>query len=112
MTDDLNEIKAKRKKELMDKIKQQGAQQEAVERQKQQLNAIKQQAIKKLTTKKARERIGRIRAADPEKAEKIELMIIKLYQAGRIQGKINDEKLKEILKKIKSQKKETKITRK
>lgn len=111
MTEELEQAREKRKQEMMQRIQQQQLEEESQQTQKHQQEAMKNQVVKRITTKKARERIGRIRAADPQKAEKLESMIIQLYQAGRIQGKVNDETLRKILKQIKSQKRETKITR-
>jgi len=66
--------------------------------------------INRILTPEARERLGNIRLARPEFARQIEILLIQLYQAGQLPKKLTDEKLKEILERIHSRKKETKIT--
>ena len=64
--------------------------------------------VKQLLTKEALERYGNIKAAYPEKAMQIIAIIGQAIQAGRI-NKIDDDQLKELLKKITPQKKEFKV---
>ena len=114
MTDDLEALRKRRLQELMQQ--QQGEQ--AMQQQMQQQMQMEQidQKIKtimhQIMTPKARERLGNIRVANPEFSRQIEVMLIQLYQAGRLPKKITDEQLKEILKKIQSQqRRETKIVK-
>jgi programmed cell death protein 5 len=67
--------------------------------------------LNKLLEPDARQRLGNIRAANPELASKVEALIIYLYQEGQIKGKISDEQLKQILTKV-GGRRETKIIRK
>lgn len=60
---------------------------------------------------KALARLGNIRAANPMQAEKVEAMLLYLYQSGQIKDRIPDKLFKQILGKL-SAKRETKITRK
>ncbi len=110
MPEDLSEIREKKKQELKEKMRE--GRQEKQEQAQKQAEAMKKQMLKQALTKKARERLGRIRAAKPEKAEKIESLIIRLHRSGQIKGKIDDEKLKELLKQINKGKKELNIKRK
>ncbi|MFB6204029.1 MAG: DNA-binding protein [Candidatus Nanohaloarchaea archaeon] len=59
---------------------------------------VKQMAAQYLT-KKARERLGNIRAADPQKAQALETQIARLGRAGQV-DKVTDEQLKEILRSL------------
>jgi programmed cell death protein 5 len=43
--------------------------------------------------------------------DQIELQLIQLAQAGRVQSKITDDQLKELLRKLAGQKRDIKITR-
>lgn len=67
--------------------------------------------LNKLLEPEARQRLGNIKAANPELARKVESMIIYFYEAGQIKDKIDENQLKQILTKI-GGKRETKITRK
>ena len=113
MTDDLEALRKKRLQQLMQQQSEQAMQQQL--QQQIQMEQIDQQIkiiIQQIMTPTARERLGNIRAANPEFARQIEIMLIQLYQAGRLPKKINDEQLKEILKKIQSQQqRETTIIR-
>jgi len=67
--------------------------------------------IKKILTPKARERLANIRIARPDFARQIEILLIQLYQTGRLPKQITDEQLKEMLEKLRSKKREIKIRR-
>ncbi len=109
MPKDISEIREEKKEKLKRKFQEQ--REEKQEQAEKQANAIKKQMLKQALTKEARERLGRIRAADPEKAEQVELLLIKVWKSGQAQGKINDDKLKQLLKQISSNKRETNIKR-
>lgn len=66
----------------------------------------------KLLSKKAFERLGRIRIANPILGSQLEAYLVQLYEAGQLQGEIDDNKLKQILKVITPKKRKTKIKRK
>jgi DNA-binding TFAR19-related protein (PDSD5 family) len=57
------------------------------------------------------ERLGNIRAANPMQAEKVEAMLLYLFQSGQIKDRIPDELFKQILGKL-SARRDTRITRK
>lgn len=76
-----------------------------------QIEAIKKEVLGKILTKEAYERLARIRTVNPEFANQVDLYLLQIYQAGKIQERITDGKLKEILK-ILSEKKSFRIKRK
>jgi programmed cell death protein 5 len=76
---------------------------------KEQLQQLKTQLLPKILEKKARERLNLVRIAHPQLAEKIELTLIQAAQAGQIQEKVDDEKLKDILKRIQEEKQSFRI---
>ena len=81
-------------------------QQEELESQQkiQQLETIARQVL----TKEALQRYGNIKAAHPEKAAQLLLVIGQAVQSGQI-NKIDDDQLKEILIKLTPEKKDFKI---
>jgi len=76
-----------------------------------QFEAMKKQALSKFLSKEAYERLGRVRFSNSELATKVELYLIQVYQAGKINQKVTDDQMKEILRLL-SEKKEFKITKK
>lgn len=72
----------------------------------------KSQILRSILSRKARERLARIKMAKPELGQLIENQLILLSQRGGIEGRISDERFKELLKRInqrRSEEKETKI---
>lgn len=112
MAQDISEIKEQKKEELKEELGEKEEKSRGREKLQKKREALKKQTLKKAMTKDARERLGRIRAANEEKAKKIESLVVKLWKSNQIQGKITDEKLKKILKKISSGNKEINIKRK
>ncbi|MBS3817610.1 MAG: DNA-binding protein [Candidatus Thermoplasmatota archaeon] len=105
--EDLEEIKKKKMQDIKEKQGSPEAQEEAKEK----MEAQKKAMLRKVMTTDARERLGRVRMARPQLAEKIESQIISLAQRGATKGKIDDETLKELLKKVSGQKKDINIKR-
>lgn len=99
------------KKQKLQQLKEQKESSEEQERSEEQFEAQKKAILRKLMTPRARERLGRVRVARPEIAKNIESQIIMLAQRGAIQGKITDETLKDLLKKLTDNKKDINIKR-
>ncbi|MBN2330186.1 MAG: DNA-binding protein [Candidatus Aenigmarchaeota archaeon] len=62
-----------------------------------QIEELKKQLMTKMLSKEAFERLGRVRAVNPELASQVELYLIQVYQTGKMQDKISDRKMKDIL---------------
>ena len=75
------------------------------------MEAQKRQAMIQLLTPEARARLANIRLTKPEFVDQIEIQLIQLAQAGRVQSQITDDQLKELLKKLIGQKREINIKR-
>ncbi|PTD94043.1 DNA-binding protein [archaeon SCG-AAA382B04] len=105
--DDIEEIRQKKLEELKEK---KGSQEE-LEQRKQQQEAQKKKLLKKIMTSEARQRLSNLRMAKPEFVESIEQQLILLAQKGSIQGKIDDDQFKKILKKAQSDSKDINIKR-
>ncbi|MEM0492731.1 MAG: DNA-binding protein [Candidatus Thermoplasmatota archaeon] len=94
-----------RQQQMQEALDDQEAQQREIEQQ-------RQQVLRLILTSEARERLGRIRIARPDIAEAVENQLILLAQSGRLQSKITDEYLREILSRIMPKKKDINIRRK
>jgi len=99
------------KRRMMQEIQQQ-QQEEQQEAQEEYVQAQKKALMRQILTPKARERLGRIRIAQPQRAEMIENQLIRLYQMGRIQEKLDDEQFQEVLKRLTPKKRDINIRRK
>ncbi len=103
---ELEEIKRRKMMELMS----QGGEEEE-ELRKQQEEMARQNILRQILEPEARERLARLKLARPDLAQVVENQLILLAQSGRIYKKISDAELKEILRRLTSQKREIKIVR-
>lgn len=71
------------------------------------LRVIKMQVLEP----KARERLANLKLVKPDMATQLEIYLAQLYQSGQIRGRISEEQMIAILKKL-SEKKEYTIRRK
>jgi programmed cell death protein 5 len=77
----------------------------------QQVEQQKQTLLRQILTPEARSRINNLKMIKPEFAAQLELQLIQLAQAGRLQIPLTDEQLKELLAKLQSTKRDIKIRR-
>jgi programmed cell death protein 5 len=96
--EELEEIRRKKMEQLQDQAGDQD--EEAVEAQRQQAEAQKKAILRQHLTDGARKRLNTVKMSKPENGEKVEQQIIALAQSGRIQGKIDEEKMKELLREL------------
>ena len=105
---ELDEIRKKKLEELkrqqLGALQQQDSEKAQIQQQVQQLEIIVKQAF----TKEALERYGNLKAAFPERAVQVLAILANAIQSGQI-SKIDDNELKEILKKLTPEKKEFNI---
>ena len=108
--DELEEIRRRKLSELraaqLEKIQQQAKEEEQLKQQIEQLETIVKQAL----TKEALQRYGNLKAAFPDRAVQLLVILAQAIQSGQI-NKIDDNTLKEILKKISPEKRDVKIKR-
>jgi len=79
------------------------------EEQREALEAQKQAILRQLLTEEARQRLANVKLVRPQLAESVEMRLIQLAQQGAVQEKLTDSQLKEILRKIQGQKRDTKV---
>jgi len=104
---EIDDIRAKRMEELQ-KLQQQQSQPSSEEEQmKEQIHQL-ESIVKHAMTKDALARFGNLRAGHPEKAIQLLVVLAQAIQQGQIQ-KVDDNTLKEILKKLTPKKKDIKI---
>jgi programmed cell death protein 5 len=97
--DELEELRQKKMEQL--KEQQQQGDSEAMEAQREQAEAQKKALLRKTLTDGARQRLNSVRMSKPQFAEKVEQQVIALARSGRIQGKIDEDQMKELLSELK-----------
>jgi programmed cell death protein 5 len=107
--DRLEELRKQKMEELRDQQGEGGG--EAAEQAQQQADAQKQAMLRQHLTDGARKRLNSVRMSKPEFAEQAERQILALAQSGRVQGKIDEEKMKALLKELKPDSKSFDIRR-
>jgi programmed cell death protein 5 len=73
---------------------------EAVQAQREQAEAQKKAVLRQHLTDGARQRLNSVKMSKPQFGEQVEQQIIAIAQSGRIQGKIDEEKMKQLLKEL------------
>lgn len=104
---ELEEIRRRRLQELQQRISQEQQRSQA----QQQLEQQKQALMRRILTPEARQRISNLKMVKPDFANALELQLIQLAQAGKVQIPITDEQVREILVRLQGQRREMKITR-
>jgi len=92
-------------------MQQQLAQEQQEAQVRQRLELQKQGLLRKILTPEARQRLANLKMVRPEFATQIELQLIQIAQQGKIELPITDERLKEILMRLQSSRREIKIRR-
>lgn len=98
MSDDERLEELRRKK--LEQLKEQAVQQQAAEEQQEAYESQKYQIMRQILSQKGRQRLENIRMVKPEFAEQIELQLIQLYRAGRINNQLSDKAFKKLLAKL------------
>ncbi|MCX6815128.1 MAG: hypothetical protein NTY20_05775 [Candidatus Aenigmarchaeota archaeon] len=67
-----------------------------------QIEEMKKKILATILSKDAYERLARVRVANQELAGQAELYLLQIYQAGKLEGRITDEQMKEVLRVLSS----------
>ena len=108
--DELEELRRKKMEQLQEQTEGQGGGQ-AQEAAKQQAEAQKKALLRQHLTDDARKRLNTVKMSKPQFGEQVERQVLALAKSGRIQGKIDDEKMKQLLNELKPEKKSFDIRR-
>jgi len=103
MSGDPNEEELEKlRQEKMEQLQEEGAEvdEEALEEQRQQQEAQKKAILRQHLTDGARKRLNTVKMSKPQAGEKVEQQVLALAQSGRLQGKIDEEKMKELLREL------------
>lgn len=104
------ELEQLRRRKMAELQRSQEAQVMAQEQQ-HQVDQQRQMIMRQILTPPARDRLANLRMAYPDIARLVEDQLIALVQSGRIQQQVDDNTLKEILRRVAPKKREIKIER-
>ena len=107
--DELAEIRRRKMQEMQRSAMDDQASAEEQRRAQELEKARKHQILRQILTPDARERLSRVRLVKPELAENVENQLIQLAGMGRVNRMISDQDVREILDKLTSTKRESKI---
>ena len=97
--EELEKLRQEKMEQLQDRQGGEEAE-EAREAQREQREAQKKALLRQHLTDDARKRLNTIKMSKPQFGEQVEQQVVALAQSGRIQGRIDDEKMKAILKEL------------
>ncbi len=95
--DELDELRQKKMEQLKEQQESQDVDEEAMQAQQEQAEAQKKAILRQSLTDGARKRLNTVKMSKPEHGEQIERQIVALAQSGRVQGKIDEEQMKQLL---------------
>jgi programmed cell death protein 5 len=104
------ELEELRRRKMAELQRQQEAQAMAQEQQRQ-VETQRQAIMRQILTPQARDRLANLKMAYPDIARSVEDQLIALVQSGRINSQVDDNTLKEILRRVAPKKREIKIER-
>jgi programmed cell death protein 5 len=105
--EDVEEVKKRKLLELQRRLAEEAAREE----ERRQIEIQRKSILMGILTPEARGRLANIKLARPEFAAQIENLLIQLAQTGKIQQKITDAQLKNILAKLSEKKRDFRIRR-
>ena len=98
--EELEKLREQKREQLKDQMGSED-EEEAMEAQRQQAEAQKKAILRQHLTDGARKRLNSVRMSKPDFAEQVERQVLALAQSGRMNGKIDEEKMKDLLRELK-----------
>jgi programmed cell death protein 5 len=96
--EELERIREQKREQLKDKAQSQD--EDTMGAQRQQAEAQKKAILRQHLTDGARKRLNTVKMSKPEAGEQVEQQVVALAQSGRLQDKIDEEQMKELLQEL------------
>ena len=96
--EELERLREQKREQLKEQMGEEES--EAVESQRQQAEAQKKAILRQNLTDGARKRLNTVKMSKPQVGEQVEQQVIALARSGRLQGKIDEDKMKELLREL------------
>ena len=109
--DDLDKLREEKMEELRERKQSQEGDAEAQQARQQEAEAQKKAVLRQHLTDGARKRLNSVKMSKPDFGEQAEQQILALAQRGQINGKIDEEKMKALLKELKPDSKSFNVRR-
>ena len=95
--EELDELRQKKMEQLREQQEGGGQDHEAQQAAQDRAEAQKKAVLRQHLTDDARQRLNTLKMSKPQVGEQVEQQMVALAQSGRVQGKIDDEKMKQLL---------------
>jgi programmed cell death protein 5 len=96
--EELEQLREQKREQLKDQMGE--GEGEAVDAKRQQAEAQKKAVLRQHLTDGARKRLNTVKMSKPDVGEQVEQQIVALASSGRIQGEIDEQKMKELLREM------------
>ncbi len=106
----LEELREKKMQELQDRA-QGGGDEEAQQEAQQRAQAQQEAVLKQHLTDGARQRLNAVEMSKPEFAKQVKQQVAALAQSGRVQGRIDEDQMRDLLKELQPEQKSFDIRR-
>ena len=107
----LEELREKKMQELQDRAESGGADEEAQQAAQERAEAQQEAILKQHLTDGARQRLNAVEMSKPQFAKQVKQQVATLAQSGRVQGRIDEEQMKDLLRELQPEKKSFDIRR-
>ena len=107
----LEELREKKLQELQDRAGEGGDAAEAQQEAQQRAEAQQEAVLKQYLTDGARQRLNAVEMSKPEFAKKVKQQVASLAQSGRVQGRIDEDQMRDLLKELQPEQKSFDIRR-
>ena len=109
--DRIEELREKKMEELQERAGGEGDAAEAQQEAQEQAEAQQEAILKQYLTDGARQRLNAVEMSKPQFGEKVKKQVTALAQSGRVQDRIDEEQMRELLKELQPEQKSFDIRR-
>ncbi len=96
----LEELREQKMEELRERQQGEGGDAEAQQEAQQRAEAQQEAVLKQYLTDGARQRLNAVEMSKPEFAKQVKQQVASLAQSGRVQGRIDEEQMRDLLKEL------------